>query len=183
MFRHADNGSRGGTHADAMDSGGLNDDLNLMIEAEVNEGGPTLPDPSEVSAGKASSVQGAHAVSPELSSSGPCPAPDEVVLLPLGPNLYGSKSKTLIKTSGFELIRLVVPAGKEIAKHRAPTEVTVQCIEGRVSFTYDGSTKELRAGELLHMCPGKLHSVKGLENSSLLLTLRLPLSGQAMEVV
>lgn len=79
MFGHADNGRGGGTHAGALDSGGLDDDLNLMIEAEVNEGGPPLPDPSEVAAGKASSVHGAHDVSRELSSSGPCPAPDEVV--------------------------------------------------------------------------------------------------------
>lgn len=41
MFGHADNGRGGGRHAGALDSGGLDDDLNLMIEAEVNEGGRT----------------------------------------------------------------------------------------------------------------------------------------------
>jgi len=111
----------------------------------------------------------------------PFPASHEVGRLPLGAGLYGSKSETLLKTEGLELIRLVVPAGKEITTHKSPSEVTLQCIEGRVAFTYDGYTEELQAGELLHLCPGEPHSVKGIENSSLLLTLRLPLSGQSAE--
>ena len=50
-----------------------------------------------------------------------------------------------------------------------------------MSVTYGGRTNELRAGELLHMCPGELLSVKGLEYSCLLLPVRLPLSGQVAE--
>jgi quercetin dioxygenase-like cupin family protein len=149
-------------------------DLDAMIEAEVNEGGPAPPasgaEPSPVAQSGSSSSQ-------ERSKTMPCPAPDEVLRLPLGANLDGAKSKTLLKTNGLELIRMVIPAGMDIPLHEAPSELTVQCLEGCVSFTRNCSTKELRAGELLHLCPGEPHSVKGLENASLLLTLRLPNEG------
>jgi quercetin dioxygenase-like cupin family protein len=119
-------------------------------------------------------IADAASSSSEDVAAGTCPAPDEVLRLPLGSDLYGAKSETLMKTSGLELIRLIVPAGREIPTHKAPSELTVQCLEGRVSFTLGGSTKELRAGELIHLCPGSPHSARGLENSSLLVTLRLP---------
>ncbi len=98
--------------------------------------------------------------------------------LPLRHDLHGAKSRTLLKTEGFEVTRLIVPVGKEILPHKAPAELTVQCLEGRVAFTHKGSTKELKEGELLHVCPGEMHSVKGLEDASLLLTLRLPLEAR-----
>jgi quercetin dioxygenase-like cupin family protein len=151
-----------------------NGDLSAMIDAEVNEGGPPLGN-GEPSALSASPVK---AASPAPEKKPPCPAPDEVVRLPLRQDLHGSKSRTLLKTKGFELTRLVIAAGKEILPHKVPTEVTVQCLEGRVAFTHKGSTKELKEGELLHLCPGEEHSVKGLEDASLLLTFRLPFETQ-----
>jgi hypothetical protein len=48
----------------------------------------------------------------------------EVVQLPLGPALGSAKTTTLVKTSNLELIRLVLPAGKDIPLHNrssAPT--------------------------------------------------------------
>ena len=56
-----------------------------------------------------------------------------------------SKTTTLAKTGDLELIRLVIPAGKDIPIHKAPGEITVQCLEGRVAFTVDGMTQELTA--------------------------------------
>jgi quercetin dioxygenase-like cupin family protein len=57
---------------------------------------------------------------------------------PLGPDLAATKTWTLLKTEQMQVIRLVVPAGKEIPAHDAPGEITVQCIEGRVAFTAAG---------------------------------------------
>jgi quercetin dioxygenase-like cupin family protein len=98
----------------------------------------------------------------------------DVVLLPLGSTLGTSKTTTLVKTSALELIRLILPAGKEIPSHQAPGEITVQCLEGRVAFTALGMTQDLRSGELLYLAAGEPHAVKGIENSSLLVTLLLP---------
>ncbi len=98
----------------------------------------------------------------------------EVIHLSLGTALSGSKTTTLVKTTDLELIRLIVPAGKVIPLHKAPGEITVQCLEGRVAFTAEGKTQELTAGQLLYLTAGEPHALTGLEDSSLLVTLLLP---------
>jgi quercetin dioxygenase-like cupin family protein len=50
----------------------------------------------------------------------------------------------------------------------------VQCLEGRVAFTASGKTQTLEAGHLLYLPTGEPHSVKGIENASLLVTVLLP---------
>ena len=98
----------------------------------------------------------------------------EVVQLPLGAaTLSSSKTTTLVKTTDLEVIRLVLHAGKEIPSHKAPGEITVQCLEGRVAFTAEGKTQELTAGQFLFLAAGEPHALKALESSSLLVTLLL----------
>jgi quercetin dioxygenase-like cupin family protein len=50
----------------------------------------------------------------------------------------------------------------------------VQCLEGRVAFTAFGKAQALEAGKLLYLPTGEPHSVKGIEDASLLLTILLP---------
>ena len=100
----------------------------------------------------------------------------ELVKLPLGPALGSTRTTTLVKTTDLELIRLIIPAGKVIPLHKAPGEITVQCIEGRVEFTAKDRTQELTKGHLLYLDAGELHALKGLEESSLLVTLLRPKS-------
>ena len=98
----------------------------------------------------------------------------EVIQLPLGPALGGSKTTTLVITTDLQVIRLIVPAGKVIPLHKAPGEITVQCLEGRVAFTAEGQTQELTAGQLLYLTADEPHALTGLEDTSLLVTLLLP---------
>jgi quercetin dioxygenase-like cupin family protein len=101
--------------------------------------------------------------------------PGEIVdVRPLGSALTSAQTKTLIRAEQVEVIRLIVPAGKEIAEHKAKGDITVQCVEGRVAFTALGKTQHLDVGKLLYLPTGELHSVKGIENASLLLTILLP---------
>jgi quercetin dioxygenase-like cupin family protein len=100
-----------------------------------------------------------------------CPAPNNLIHLPLGKALREAKSATLLKSAGLELVRLVIPAGKEIPPHRAPGELTVQCVEGQVAFQHDGQALELNPGDMLHLCPKESHSLKGLKDSTVLVTL------------
>ena len=93
---------------------------------------------------------------------------------PLGSALASSQTSTLIRAEQVEVIRIVVPAGKEIAEHKAKGEIVVQCLEGRVTFTAFGKTQNLEAGNLLYLPTGEPHSVKGIESASLLLTILLP---------
>jgi quercetin dioxygenase-like cupin family protein len=101
--------------------------------------------------------------------------PGEIVdIRPLGSALASAQTHTLLRAEQVEVIRLVVPAGKEIAEHKAKGEIVVHCLEGRVAFTVFGKTQNLEAGKLLYLPTGEPHSVKGIENASLLLTILLP---------
>lgn len=101
--------------------------------------------------------------------------PGEIVdVRPLGSVLASAQTKTLVRAEQVEVIRLVVAAGKEIAEHKAKGDIVVQCLEGRVYFTAFGKTQNLEAGKLLYLPMGEPHTVKGIENASLLLTVLLP---------
>ena len=101
--------------------------------------------------------------------------PSEVVdVRPLGSALASAQTQTLLRTEQVEVRRLVVPAGKEIAAHKAKGEIVVYCLEGRVAYTAFGKTHPLEAGKLLYLPTGEPHSVKGVEDASLLLTILLP---------
>jgi quercetin dioxygenase-like cupin family protein len=101
--------------------------------------------------------------------------PGQIVdVRPLGPSLPTAQTRTLLRAEQVEVIRLIVPAGKEIQEHHAKGEIVVHCLEGRVDFTAFGKTQQLRAGELLYLPTGEAHMVKGIENSSILLTILLP---------
>ena len=100
--------------------------------------------------------------------------PGEVVSLPLGDALQTTKTTTVMKSDELEIIWLIVPAGKEIPTHKAPGPITVQCLEGRVSFTAQGRSQELHPGTFLYLTAAEPHSLKGIEDSSLLVTILLP---------
>ena len=106
-------------------------------------------------------------------------AHNEIIKLPIGDALSGSKTATVVKTANLELIRFVIHAGKEIPLHKASNEITVQCMEGRVAFTAEGTTHELTAWQLLYLAAGVPHSLTGIEDSSLLVTLLLSKSKTA----
>lgn len=100
--------------------------------------------------------------------------PGEIIdIRPLGPNLGSSHTMALVKTANLEVLRLVIPAGKEIPSHKAPGEITVQCLEGRVVFTTETEIVELTAGQLLFLTAAEPHALKAIEDSSLLVTLLL----------
>jgi quercetin dioxygenase-like cupin family protein len=96
-----------------------------------------------------------------------------VDIRPLGEKLKQSVTTTLVKTDKLEVIRLVLPAGKDIPHHQVTGEITVQCLEGLVGFTAQGQTKVLEAGQLLYLSGSELHALKGVEDSSVLVTILL----------
>ena len=49
----------------------------------------------------------------------------------------------------------------------------MQCLEGRVAFTAGDTTRELGPGELLFLSGNEPHSLRGIENASLLVTILL----------
>lgn len=100
--------------------------------------------------------------------------PGEVVdVRPLRAALASTETRTLVKTKDIEIIRLIVLAGKEISTHKAKGEIIVQCLEGKIAFTACGKTHDLETGQLLYLPIGEPHSLRGIEDGSLLLTILL----------
>jgi quercetin dioxygenase-like cupin family protein len=92
---------------------------------------------------------------------------------PLGAALAQARTTTLVKTKTLEIIRLVIPSGKDIPGHHAHGEITVQCLEGRVAFTVGDIRRDLEAGHLLYLSSEQSHSLRGIEDASVLLTILL----------
>ncbi len=92
---------------------------------------------------------------------------------PLGDSLPETKTCALVKTQNFEVIRMVMLAGKEVAEHRAKGEIIVHCLEGSVLFNIADKQVELKAGNLIHLKAGERHALNAISNSSLLLTMFL----------
>jgi quercetin dioxygenase-like cupin family protein len=98
--------------------------------------------------------------------------PGEIVNLPpLGDALTGAKTSALVKHGRFEAVRLIVHAGMNIAEHRVAGAVTLHCLEGRVKLGLPDSEIELSANHWTYLEGGTVHSVTGIEESSLLLTI------------
>jgi len=99
-------------------------------------------------------------------------APGEVVdLRPLGPHLSAARTHAIVRTSSFEAVRLVVHAGVEIPSHRVPGQITLQCIEGHAQLGLSSGTIDLRAGDWAYLDGNAPHSMTGIEDASLLLTI------------
>ncbi len=99
-------------------------------------------------------------------------APGEIVdLASWADDLPSEKTKAIIKTNEIELARLVIPKGKEYPNHKVSGPIVVQCIQGKIEFTAMGATQELHSGQLLYLIAGELHSLKGVEDSVILLTI------------
>lgn len=153
-----------------------------MIDAEVNEGGPASPIPCDTP-GRRSVRQKEQMPMPQESLvTEACPSPDRVIHLPLGDAVGAADSITLMRSAGFELIRLVIPEGKMIAPHRVAGEITVQCLEGHVTLEHDGHALDLHAGDLLHLCPQESHALRGIAHSSVLVTSLRPHATDLPEV-
>ncbi len=79
-----------------------------------------------------------------------------------------------MKTPTLEVIRLILQADKEVCHHHEMTgEVMVHCLEGLITVQINGDSRVLEAGQMLYLSGGQPHSLRGLEDASVLLTILL----------
>ncbi|MGE0776066.1 MAG: cupin [Sphingomonadaceae bacterium] len=96
--------------------------------------------------------------------------PGEVIHLPsLARERGATGTAALVKSDRFEAIHLVVPAGSTIPPHHVSGYLTLHCLEGRV--TLGPSDIELGAGDWVYLERSDQHSVQGVEDARLLLTI------------
>jgi quercetin dioxygenase-like cupin family protein len=98
---------------------------------------------------------------------------DVIDLRPIGASRGHAITHTLVKTNSLEVICLVVGAGKELPSHQVAGEITVQCLQGRVAFTAGTTVRELAAGQMLYLAGNEPHSLRGIEDASVLVTILL----------
>jgi quercetin dioxygenase-like cupin family protein len=82
-----------------------------------------------------------------------------------------SQTRTLVKSDGLRVVQLVVPAGKQLDTHKAPGELTLVCLQGRVALFVEGQPREMTAGQFVYLPPGTPHAVRGEDDAVLLLTI------------
>src|SRR5690554_2750896 len=88
-----------------------------------------------------------------------------------GEELSQAKTFALMKNEAFQAIRMAVPRDFEAChNHQLSGPITLQCIEGEIALTADGDTRLLRAGQWTFLNGGVPHTIKGIEDSLLLLT-------------
>lgn len=97
-------------------------------------------------------------------------AGEKVHLGPLGTALAGARTSAVMKTDRFELVRIVLKAGASIPLHAVDSYVSLQCLEGAVVLDA-GESVRLRPDDWIYLDRREPHALRGLEDSSLLLTI------------
>ncbi len=101
--------------------------------------------------------------------------PGQVVDL-LGREKDSDKARTtaLVKTEKFEAIRLIVRQNSKIATHQVDGPITLSCLAGRVRLGLPEGAVDLSAGDWTYLDGGVAHSVEGIADAVLLLTIVFP---------
>ena len=105
-----------------------------------------------------------------------------VDLRPDGESLSEAKSAALVKEVMFEAIRMVIPKGHEMSRHQVEGAITIYCLDGRIAFTTGGKTHDLKAGHWLFLLGNEPHSLVGVEDASVLLTIVFPPEGRVSQL-
>lgn len=92
---------------------------------------------------------------------------------PLGVSLRQTSSSTLVRADHLEVFRFVLTSGHSTPEHKASGAITIQCLEGLVELKAHGKNQMMRAGSMVYLSDAEPHSVKAIEDSSLLVTILL----------
>ncbi|MET3112528.1 quercetin dioxygenase-like cupin family protein [Pedobacter sp. CG_S7] len=80
---------------------------------------------------------------------------------------------TIFKTDVMRVVLIAMHEGAEMKQHTAPGVITVQVLEGHISFHTSIQTVELRAAQMIALHTGIPHSVFANQESIFLLTMAM----------
>lgn len=107
--------------------------------------------------------------------------PDQAAVCPLlTPTqgvAHGIVSQAVLTAPGLRLTLFRFAAGQELSEHTTPARALVQVLAGACEFTFPDRKQRLAAGDLLHMPPRLPHSVRALEDLTILITQATPPKG------
>lgn len=102
-------------------------------------------------------------------------SPGEVFdLLSLGSNLKDARTTAIVKSESFEVVRLIVHADVDIKTHQVDGPIMLHCLEGKALLGLHDKTLELSGGQWVYFEGGVPHSIRGIQDTSLLLTILFP---------
>jgi len=81
---------------------------------------------------------------------------------------------TLFKSDGMRVVLIALHAGSEMKTHTAPGIISVQVLEGQITFHTEKQSAELSGGQMLTLHKGIPHGVLAHTESTFLLTLSTP---------
>lgn len=98
---------------------------------------------------------------------------DVINVGPLGPELHGTVSTSLIKTDRIQLLHLVLAPRQDQPEHHVDDECTIHCLEGDVEVVMPGGVRRLAPGNVVVLPAGQKHSLRARSESAVLVTLLL----------
>jgi len=78
---------------------------------------------------------------------------------------------TVYKTNGMRIVLIALHKDAELKRHTAEGIISVQVLEGKISFATDDKSVELDKGGMIALHKGLHHSVKAIKESVFLLTI------------
>lgn len=98
---------------------------------------------------------------------------DVINVAPLGDQLKGAVSTSLIKTGRIQLLHMVLAAHQDQPQHHVSDECTIHCLEGEVEVVLNGGVRKLRGGQMVVLPAGEKHSLRARSDCAVLVTLLL----------
>lgn len=92
---------------------------------------------------------------------------------------HGIVSQALLTSPGLRGTLFRFAAGQELSEHTSPARVLVQVMVGKCEFTCAGTPRLIGPGELLHLPPNMPHSVRAVEDLTLLVLQATPPKAEA----
>ncbi|WP_120944730.1 cupin domain-containing protein [Helicobacter labacensis] len=88
-----------------------------------------------------------------------------------GVNFNSLHLQVLLETPSSKEIRICMPEGQEMREHQAPGQIVVRVLKGRIWFEVGGTRHTLEMGDCIALDANTPHSLGGLEDSVLNLSL------------
>jgi len=98
---------------------------------------------------------------------------DVINVAPLGAELQGTVSTSLIKTRRLQLLHLVLAAHQDHPERSVDDECTLHCLEGEVEVVMGSGVRHLRPGNLVVLPADQKHSLRARTDCAVLMTLLL----------
>jgi quercetin dioxygenase-like cupin family protein len=96
-----------------------------------------------------------------------------VNLSPFAQSLPDERTTAIIKAEQLEVVRIVLAAGKTMPEHYVQGEITLLCLEGRITLHTPHGTRELGPADFIHLRRGAPHALTAVVDSSAVLTICL----------